>query len=257
VLSVVICSIDAAKFAAVTANFRERLAGQPHELIGIHDARSLAEGYNRGLRQARGDVVVFSHDDVAIVSPDLAGALARALAQLDVVGVVGTTQVINAYWPAAGNPHLRGWLSVPAADGRCFVNVYGVDGAISTGVQGLDGFLFAARREVATAVAFDAATFDGWHGYDIDFSFSAHRAGYRIGTTAEIAVVHASIGTYDDAWKRFADRFQHKHRAALPARITMAPWKAARIEVPSRSIIAAQFPVARLMEISAPLLAAG
>jgi hypothetical protein len=257
VLSVVICSIDAAKFAAVTANFGERLAGRPHQIIGIHDARSLAEGYNRGLRQARGDVVIFSHDDVAIVSPDLAGALARALAQLDVVGVVGTTQVVDAYWPTAGNPHLRGWVSVPAADGRCFVNVYGVDGAISTGVQGLDGFLFAARREVATAVAFDAATFDGWHGYDIDFSFSAHRAGYRVGTTAEIAAIHASIGKYDDAWTRCAERFLAKHRSALPAPRAMAPWKAARIEVPSRDVIAARFPVARLVEISAPLLAAG
>ena len=99
-ISVVICSIDATKFARVTANFRERLADRPHEVIGIHDARSLAEGYNRGLRQARGDVVVFSHDDVAILSPDFGGALERALQRLDVVGVVGTTEVRSANWPA-------------------------------------------------------------------------------------------------------------------------------------------------------------
>jgi len=39
--------------------------------VRIPDARSLAEGYNRGLRRARGDLLLFSHDDVRIVTPGL------------------------------------------------------------------------------------------------------------------------------------------------------------------------------------------
>ncbi len=101
-LSVIICSIDPAKYAAVTANYAEVLAAHPHEIIGLHDARSLAEAYNRGARRARGDILIFSHDDVEIVSPDLAGAISRATATLDVAGIVGTSKVISAYWPNAG-----------------------------------------------------------------------------------------------------------------------------------------------------------
>ena len=40
--SVIICSIDALKFAQVSACYEQLLDGFPHEIIGIHDARSLA-----------------------------------------------------------------------------------------------------------------------------------------------------------------------------------------------------------------------
>src|SRR5438445_13776871 len=62
-ISVIICSNDAAEYAQVTANYASRLSGYPHEIIGIHDARSLSEGYNRGTRRAAGDLLGFSHDD--------------------------------------------------------------------------------------------------------------------------------------------------------------------------------------------------
>ena len=54
------------------------------------------------------------------------------------------------------------------------MNIYGVDGAVSPGLQALDGMFFAARRDVLARCAFDEATFDGFHGYDIDFSFRAY-----------------------------------------------------------------------------------
>jgi hypothetical protein len=252
-ISVVICSIDAAKFARASESFAARLAGTPHEIVGIHDAKSLAEGYTRGFARSRGETVVFSHDDVSIASEDFAGALGRALAQVDVVGIAGTTKVVGAYWPAAGHPHLRGWVTVPMRDGGYSVNIYGIDAAISTELQGIDGCLFAARRDVVEKVGFDAGTFDAFHGYDLDFSFSAHRAGYRIGTSAEIVAIHASTGAFDDAWKVYADRFEAKHRDALPAGFTPAPWQLARIRVSDPAAIATRFPLARLIEITAKL----
>ncbi|TMH13365.1 MAG: hypothetical protein E6H68_12830 [Betaproteobacteria bacterium] len=62
------------------------LSGHPHKIIGIHDARSLAEGHNRAVQKSRGELLLFSHDDVEIVSGDLAPAIARASASLDVIG---------------------------------------------------------------------------------------------------------------------------------------------------------------------------
>ena len=75
-ISVLICSIDADKYARVTANYQRLLSGHPHEIIGIHDVRSLAEGYNRAVHKSRGELLLFSHDDVEIVSGDLAPASA-------------------------------------------------------------------------------------------------------------------------------------------------------------------------------------
>jgi hypothetical protein len=73
-ISVLICSVDPSKYERVTANYSRVLADHPHEIVDIHDARSLAEGYNRAVRKSRGDFLLFSHDDVEIVS----GAISRS-----------------------------------------------------------------------------------------------------------------------------------------------------------------------------------
>ena len=78
-ISVVICSIDPRKFEAVTASYRQRFADHTLEIVGVHDARSLAEGYNRAAAQSSGDILVFSHDDIELVSPDFAASAPRAL----------------------------------------------------------------------------------------------------------------------------------------------------------------------------------
>jgi len=82
---------------------------------------------------------------------------------------------------------------------KFYVGVFGVDGAISSHLQGLDGMFFVAKRAVVESVASDEVTFDGFHGYDLDFSFAAHLAGFSVGVSAEIAVIHASGGTFGDA----------------------------------------------------------
>jgi GT2 family glycosyltransferase len=255
-VSVVVCSIDPAKYERVTATYARQLAGVDHELIGIHDARSLAEAYNRAAQQARGELVVFSHDDVDIVSEDLAGALERALRELDVVGVVGTSKLIDAFWPAAGHPWLHGWMSTPQRGGDgYYVHVYGVDAPVTGGLDAVDGMFFAVRRAVLSSVAFDAATFDGFHCYDVDFCCAARRAGFRIGTTAEIAVVHASDGSYGAEWERYRARFADKYRGVLPVEPAARPWSLARVPVATSDDIVRRFPLARLAAITAQLRA--
>ena len=88
-VSVVICSIEAGKFARVTANYSRLLAQQPFEIIGVHDARSLAEGYSRGIARSRGEILVLSHDDIRILTPDFAARLSTHLATYDLIGSAG------------------------------------------------------------------------------------------------------------------------------------------------------------------------
>ena len=78
-VSILICSIDDGKFGAVATRYRQLFEGIAHEIVRIPDARSLCDGYNRGIAAATGDVIVFSHDDVDIVSDDFAGRLLRHL----------------------------------------------------------------------------------------------------------------------------------------------------------------------------------
>src|SRR5689334_3449801 len=112
-ISVIICSIDDKRFAAVEAMYRALLASTPFEIIRIKGATSLADGYNHGSGLAKGELVVFSHDDIEILSPDFAAGLLEHMEQFDVLGVVGTTKLVAPAWRAAGPPHVYGQVAYP------------------------------------------------------------------------------------------------------------------------------------------------
>ena len=155
-VSVIICSIDPRKFAAASGSWQRSLAAIPCEIIGIHDARSLAEGYNRGLERAQGDILVFSHDDVDVVTPDVAERLATHLATFDVVGIAGTRRLIGGGWYLAGDPYdFMLVISPHPRTGRPILLIEGAGALVVDEVQALDGVFFAARAEVARALRFD------------------------------------------------------------------------------------------------------
>jgi hypothetical protein len=214
-ISVIVCSIDPTKFAAVKAMYTGAMGTEPWELIGIHDARSMAEGYNRGIAASRGETIVLSHDDIQIIGPDFPARLARHLANYDVIGVAGTNKLIGAGWSLAAYPYLFGQVAHSAPDGSITVSIYGAPRQVIEDIQALDGLFMAARRSVFARVSFDPITCDAFHGYDVDFSYGAYRAGLKVAVANDINVLHFSTGKFDDAWMRFAERFVRKWSGSL------------------------------------------
>lgn len=216
-VSIVICSNNRDKYDKVVAHFHERLGRVPHEIVGIHDARSLCEGYNRGIARSCGGIVVFCHDDIRIASPDFAAKLYASFAQCDLVGVAGTTLLRSALWAGSGWPHLGGQVCHTIPGGRPVVTLFGLHDRLVLGAQALDGLFFAVRRPVLERVRFDESTFDGWHFYDIDFTFSAFLAGFRLGIRTDMLMWHYSSGSFDEHWMHYARQFLAKHRSRLTA----------------------------------------
>lgn len=215
--SVIVCSIDAGKFAQVCRCYEGLLAGRPFEIIGIHDAKSLCEGYNRGAARSRGDILVFSHDDVLIWDADFAGKVERRLAGgFDVLGFAGATRLADGYWWAAGPECLRGAVGHAAPkDPLLSLHVYGAAEAEVEPVAVLDGLCLIARREVLDKAAYDAETFDGFHLYDLDFTWTAHLQGLRLGAMSDTPIIHMSGGVFGTDWNRYRRRFLQKHAASL------------------------------------------
>ena len=215
--SVIICSIEAAKFARVSERYKTLLAEHPFEIIGIHDARSLAEGYNRGIDRSDGDILIFSHDDVLILDPDFADKIATRLAQFDLLGFAGTSRLINATWFGAGLPYLHGVVAhAKPRQPQLQIDIFGVDDwPVISNIKAVDGLCFIATRALAEAVRFDAERLDGFHLYDIDFSFSAHLAGYHLGVCCDIPIIHESAGQFDQKHSRYAEIFFDKYVSRL------------------------------------------
>ncbi|MDR1661401.1 MAG: glycosyltransferase family protein [Azoarcus sp.] len=220
--SVILCSIDAYKFAQASACYSRLLSGLPFEIIGIHDALSLAEGYNRGLRQCRGEIVVFSHDDVLFLDRQFARKIGERMQRWDVLGFAGSTLMTNPpTWFRANWPYLRGavchWSRMKPD--RLVFTIYGAGAwPVTDGIQTLDGLCLIARREVAASIGFDDETFDGWHLYDCDFSFAASLAGYKVGVCCDLPYIHASTSLQtsenvyaSDVYRKYAERFSRKY----------------------------------------------
>jgi tetratricopeptide (TPR) repeat protein len=219
-VSVIICSIKEERFAKVSRMYRELLADTAFEIIRIDDARSLCEGYNRGIQQSRGDLLIFSHDDIHILGPHFSRHLRRYLADYDLIGVAGTAHLVAGSWGQAGWPHLHGWVSHPfrdeAGDEYPHMTIFQVRSSVVDNIQAVDGLFFAARRAVAEHLRFDETTFDGFHFYDLDFSYRAHLAGYKLAVCNELMISHDSTGNFDAQWRIYAHRFYEKHQATLP-----------------------------------------
>jgi hypothetical protein len=214
--SFIICSIDPGKFRFISLAIAQRMAGKPHEIVGIHDARSMCEGYNRGVARAVGEHLVFCHDDIDLLSPDFAARLALGLESHDIIGVAGTDCLIGATWTFAGPPHIFGQVAHYLADAGCYrVEQYGVPRRVIGKIQAVDGLFFAMRRHVLEKVQFDEETFRGWHFYDLDFSFSAYLAGFRLGICCDIALMHASVGQFNEQWLENSQLFLKKHGSRL------------------------------------------
>jgi hypothetical protein len=88
--------------------------------------------------------------------------------------------------------------------------LYSLESGLLHGMQALDGLLFAVRRDLAARVGFDAANFDGFHFYDLDFTYRAWRQGLRLAVSTELVVFHASAGEFGAEWTRYAQRFLAK-----------------------------------------------
>ena len=249
-LSVIICSIDDAKFERVASNYATFLAPINHELIRIDDAQSLAEGYNRGIGLSQGEFLVFSHDDIEILSSDFCERLIWHLSEFDIVGVAGTSRVIDGCWISAGQPSIHGQVVQPMnEDSGVALHIYGKDGVTCAGIQALDGLFIAARRRAAETVRFDAKFFDGFHVYDIDFTFRAYLANFRIAVCNDLLLYHQSLGTWDDKWRHYMQVFARKFAGRVSSDPRGAPhfWK---IALPSKSAARDAYET-RLQKISA------
>ncbi|MGA8611331.1 MAG: glycosyltransferase [Xanthobacteraceae bacterium] len=213
-ISVVVCSREEQKGRRIRAQYEALLAGREFEIIQIYDARSLCEAYNRGFARTSGDVVIFSHDDIEIISENFATRLLRHLSSKDVVGVVGTSRLAGTSWIAAGWPQLHGCILHRNPRGVGFVfDCYGP--RPSTPIQAIDGVLIAVNRSVCESIRFDEATFDGFHFYDLDFSHRAYLEGFHIGVAWDILLLHDSIGRSDKNWEKYATSFLAKHGSRM------------------------------------------
>ncbi len=219
-VSAIICSIRPDYFAQIKGRLKAIFTHHEIEIIGIHDAKSLCEGYNRGASLSNGEVLIFCHDDIEIVHDDFAARLLQHLQTHDLVGVAGTSKLVSGDWGHGGPPYLHGQiihrpvgdsaLNAAKMSGYIYLGI-GLQDSVVENIQAVDGVFIATKRAVWEALRFDETTFNGFHLYDIDFTYRAFLGGYKLAVPLDLLLIHFSTGRYDQAWQKhnlkFLDKF--------------------------------------------------
>lgn len=195
----VICSINDVKYSNVSRSLGACPALGVSRIERISDARSMCEGNNRGAKRTNAEWLIFCHDDIEVLAAR-GETLERAFQTLDVFGVCGTARLVGPNWYDCDPNYLRGSVLSPVPRGGGFeYQIFGVDQDRIERVQALDGIFIACRREVWEQLKFDESL-PGFHAYDIDFSYRAYLAGFRVGLLTDLILYHAShVGDFTDA----------------------------------------------------------
>ena len=181
---------------------------------------SLTELYNKGLDQSKYDIVVFVHDDVIFNNQNWGKLLLSQFQNTDygILGIAGTTHLIKDDNEIAGK-----WFELPNRSiGRIKHEINGkvIDTFMSNRydypIQAicLDG-VFIAIDKKKIKKSFDER-FNGFHYYDISFTFSNHLAGVKVGVTFEIDLTHKSEGSFNKSWEENRLLFSKLYKNYLP-----------------------------------------
>ena len=198
----------------------------------VNNGESLTKAYNRGLKMATNDIVVFCHDDITIETKQWGNKLSKLFdknPEYGIIGVAGTKEMPNSgrWWD---NPRKMYGRVAHTHEGKTWLSSYSDDlGQFIEETVIVDGLFFAVHKK---RIKNDfVEEFEGFHFYDISFCFSNHLAGVKVGVTTLIRVNHQSIGMTNEQWESNRVLFTEMYKDNLPVKIKKVLRKGERLKL--------------------------
>jgi glycosyltransferase involved in cell wall biosynthesis len=198
----------------------------------INNGESLTKAYNRGLKQANNNIVIFCHDDITIETKNWGEKLLKQLKnnpEYGIVGVAGTK-----YLPQSGR-----WWEKPQKmygrvqhthEGKTWLSSYSDDlGLDLEQVVLVDGLFFAVDKTKIKKIFNEDV--NGFHFYDVNFCFENYLEDVKIGVTTIVRVNHKSIGMTNDEWENNRVEFAEKFKEKLPVNIKRVLRKREKLKI--------------------------
>lgn len=190
------------------------------ELIEIiNKGVSLTKCYDEGLKKAKNEIVVFCHDDIIFETKNWGKKLIKHFnnTEFGILGLAGTTSLTKSgkWWDER---HLMVGVVNHQQNGKKWTSKYSNtfgDKVLETIL--VDGLFFAVRRD-RLKYGFDTNV-EGFHFYDLDFTFGNHINGCKVGVMFDIRVTHLSVGQTNQQWEENRLKFVEKWSENLPLEI--------------------------------------
>lgn len=198
----------------------------------VNNGESLTKCYNRGLKQATNDIVVFLHDDLLFNKTTNWGSkLLKHFEKSDygVIGVAGSQHLPESGVWYENRRKMIGQV-YHTNGGKTWQNKYSNSfGNDICDAIVVDGLFFAVDKK-RIKKDFDE-TVEGFHYYDVSFCFSNYIEGVKIGVVTDIKINHKSIGITNEEWEKNRLLFVEKYKDKLPVYIKRTFKKGEKIKV--------------------------
>lgn len=222
-ISIIICSRSCQLASDLSTNIKETI-GCGYELHIVDNAirnASIFEVYNEGLTKAKGEYVVFVHEDVLFLTNNWGKILIQHFEsnkRLGLVGVAGAHYISRlpmAWWFSL--LHYENIVqTTPENAGTIRYECCQPNENNEFPVCALDGVFMCAPTRVLKNIKFDSNTFNGFHMYDYDLSLQVLQKGYSVACIPDILIEHSSYGNKDKGWYEALLQFNSKWKARLP-----------------------------------------
>jgi hypothetical protein len=150
--------------------------------------KSAAEALNYGGKKAKGDYLMFVHQDVDLSSNTWLEDVEKMLdsiPNLGIAGVAGVSEEEHLVGMRLRTKIIHGVPPVPAGGQSVFQN--------PEKVQTLDECLVMVPKSVFNVLTFDEEAYTDWHLYAVDYCLSVRKLGFDVYATP-MFVYHRSTG---------------------------------------------------------------
>lgn len=218
-ISVVYCTIE---HNPEHIKHLKKACGNPKvEIIEyINKGEGLTKFYDKAIKEAKNDIIVFCHDDITIETKQIAKKITKLFddnPEYGILGVAGTKYMSASgrWWDDKKKMYGR---VAHTHEGKTWLSEY--SGDLGNNVEEtviVDGVLFSVHRG-RIKEQFDLNV-KGFHFYEVDFCFRNYLAGVKVGVHTNVRVNHQSIGATNQEWEDNREVFAEKYKDDLPVKI--------------------------------------
>ena len=221
-ISIIISTYQPNYLDALTNNIEATIGNIPYELIPIHNPgkMGICEAYNTGAAQAKYPYLCFMHEDVLFETPSWGERVVAHLkdSETGAIGVAGAAYKckVPLSWSVVKRYRATNLIQHYGSTKQKETTHVNPGDSETYRVVALDGVFIGTRKEVWEAIKFDAHTFKGFHGYDIDFSLAVAQH-YKLFVVFDLLIEHFSQGNPNQDWLAAAVKISEKWKRHLPA----------------------------------------
>jgi hypothetical protein len=201
--------------------------------------RSAAQAYNEGSAKAKGDYLMFIHQDVLLPRRNWLKEAENSLSTVSNLGIAGVAGVLQPTFISDFELLARYYLLEKLNLNKVWYNRYArgnvfqgrekkpwlgkyISEVIST--RTLDELLLIIPASVFANSKFDETTCDNWHLYGVDYSLSTSQKGYGV-CILPYSVVHlAHVRKLDNGYFKTLVKLIEKYQTEKIINTTLGPW---------------------------------